>query len=157
MAAAVATSYFKTRIFADLVADITADDYAGILVPANVSLGLFIASITPTQDTVLGDLTVATFGGYALVPLTSWGIVRRDEFGNYSILANSVPFYVTGTPFTDVVYGAFLVDNTTTPDKLLLVQVFDSPVPMNTVAAGFNFSCEVELSATLTTGEGCLC
>jgi hypothetical protein len=153
----IATSYFKQQILADLVESVTAGDYDGVLVPANVSVGLITGTPIITQDTALADLTQPAFGGYAITPMTSWGITRRDNSGNYSKLGNSIAFNCTGTPHSDVVTGAFLVDNTTTPDTLLGVQMFDTPVNITAIGNGLNYSPEVLLAFDLTTGEGCLC
>jgi hypothetical protein len=153
----IATSYFKQQILADLVESVTAGDYGGVLVPANVSVGLITGTPVVTQDTVLGDLTQPTFGGYAVTALTSWGVTRRDGAGNYSKLGNSIAFNCTGTPHSDIVTGAILLDNTTTPDTLLGVQFFDTPVNITQIGNGLNYSPEVALAFNLTTGEGCLC
>lgn len=152
----VPTSYFKVQILTGLKIVITADDYDGILVPANVSLGLLTNVVAPNQDTVLADLVPPTFGGYALTPLTSWSVIRREVDGMYSILSNSIPFYCTGSPYSDTITGVYLVNNVPTPDVLLGVQMFTSPYPIAGVATGFNFSVEIGLAAMLTLGEGTL-
>ncbi len=157
MGAFVATGYFKTKILDDMLADVTSDDFEGILKPENVSVGLITSTGVITQDTALGDLTPATFGGYALTPMTSWGDVRRDNGGNYKIVGNSIAFDCTGPPNNETITGAYLVDNTTTPDKLLGVQMFDDPVLISMVGNGLNYSPEFSFAFDLTTGEGCLC
>lgn len=153
----VPTVYLKQQIIANLKASVTDDDFSGILVPANVSVGLIKTAITPTQNTVLADLDPATFGGYALTPLTSWSTTRREVNGDISILSNSIPFYCTGTPFDNLIWGVFLVNNVPTPDLLLGVQPFDEGYPINLVGTGFNFGVEIALAAALTLGEGCTC
>lgn len=73
-------------------------------------LCLFVNDYVPTQATVIGDLTEASFGGYARITTDSWG----TAFINAATIAESDEvlrtFTVTGAPLTQTVYGYFLLD-----------------------------------------------
>lgn len=152
-----ATAYFKEQVLANLVASVTEDDFAGILKPANVSVGLFEGTPGINQNVVLGDLTQPTWGGYALIPLTSWGAIRIAPNGDRTMSSNTVNFVCTGTPSGNVVSGAFLVQNDTTPDKLLALEMLDLAIPITQVGNGITYAVKIVLPFGWTIGEGCQC
>lgn len=92
------------------------------------SMGLFQNDITPNESTVIGDLTVATFTGYAPVTLTTYALPYL--IGNNQAAVNSpLASFRPASPFTvgNQVYGFFVLD---TDGALLACGRFDDPVSM---------------------------
>lgn len=95
----------------------------------NFSVRLFQNNITPDADSVLGDFTIATFTGYASVP------VDRSDFGGTFISAHVaysdsavVPTYTCTGGSAQTVYGWYMV--ATISNVVVAAQRFDSPRSM---------------------------
>lgn len=75
------------------------------------NLHLYINNHTPTDGDDVTDYTEATFGGYASIPLASWGAA----FLNAANIAESDEilrtFTCTGAPLTNTVYGYYVTDS----------------------------------------------
>lgn len=96
------------------------------------TLNLFQNDITPTKDTVVGDLDVATFDGYAPKTLTTWGAAYLGPDGRVYTVAPSQQWNPTGAVTPNVIYGYWIEDKAGT---LVMAGRFDDgPVPMNGVA-----------------------
>lgn len=77
---------------------------------ANSVLNLFQNDYTPNINTALGDLTVATFTGYAPVTLTAWSAPFLDAGGLVSIISPLAVFRPTASTVQNVIYGWYLTE-----------------------------------------------
>lgn len=91
-------------------------------------LKLFQSDTTPTNDTVVGDLTEADFTGYASVTVTvaSWKKGQAPDFREQITDSIMASFAQSGTTITNTVYGWYLTDTAGT--QLKAIGRFDSPV-----------------------------
>lgn len=97
--------------------------------PDQSTLRLYQNDYTPNLGTVIGDLTEATFTGYAAVDVAEFSStrLRSDVAGNaYYVDPAVATFLQTGTTITNTVYGYYLTD--ATGADLLAVGRFSSPV-----------------------------
>lgn len=70
---------------------------------------LFSNNVIPDEDTVIGDLTAASFSGYAVSDPLDWGAPYLDgDSGDWALSCPPVEFRSTsGSPFVEgTVYGA---------------------------------------------------
>jgi hypothetical protein len=97
-------------------------------------VGLFKSDIEITKDTVLADLTVADFSGYAPSAAQVWADPIVDQAGNAIVAAPSVIFHAA-TPLTvsNSVYGWYLVDSGGT--VLLAAERFPEAVEVSSPAS----------------------
>jgi len=96
---------------------------------ANNKLKLFSNNVTPTVDTVLGDLNVVSGGGYADVTLVAANWVISPGSPSSALYNAFINFTFTGVPAVATVYGYFIVDN---GGNLLFVERFSQVVsPVN--------------------------
>lgn len=104
-------------------------------VGAKLTCKLYQNDVTPDKDTVIGDLTEATFSGYAPVTITGWnfGSVGLDAEDRAVTVGDNVPIFTHSGGATDnMIYGYYVVDNV---GALMWVQRIDeAPVPID--AAG---------------------
>lgn len=77
---------------------------------SNTFLKLFINNHTPVRGDVAADYTEATFGGYAQYTLSSWGAPALTADFHALITEIVRTFVCTGAPFTNVVFGYYVVD-----------------------------------------------
>lgn len=96
------------------------------------TIDLFQNDITPTDETVVADLDVATFTGYAQVALTLWTGPYYTSEGKGALLAPLAQFN-TASPYTigNQVYGYWIEDSN--GDLLLSGRFPDAPIPMAAV------------------------
>lgn len=74
-------------------------------------LGLYINNVVIDEDTVFGDLTEASFGGYARQATGAWGAAYNPAGTQYGESDEALHnFTCTGAPLTQVVFGYFLLD-----------------------------------------------
>lgn len=100
----------------------------------DMSVRLFQNDLIPSPTTVIGDLTVATYTGYANQTAGSLGAPYKDALGNAIQEYDAVYFGATGSAIGNVVYGYYLVGGTgVLAGKLLAVVRFDEPVTMAAV------------------------
>jgi hypothetical protein len=112
-----------------IIGALSASIFKGSL--ATTSVILFKNDITPGLATVLADLTLADFTGYAPYPVAAWDNTSRDPAtGLLQILsASGNPSFVqTGTTIVNTIYGQAVIDG----GKILLAERFDTPVEMDT-------------------------
>lgn len=91
--------------------------------------GLYVNDVAPTIDTVIGDLTEATFTGYARATVTTFSAVYytgEDYAATNSPLASFAP----ASPYTvtEIVYGWFYLDAN---GDLAMAGRFAVPQPMD--------------------------
>lgn len=86
--------------------------------------------VVPDEDTVLADLTVATYAGYADQAVTWETVVVPDVAGEAYSLSSSIEFPLA-TAGTQDVYGWALVDGA---GALLECRLFDAPITVTTTA-----------------------
>lgn len=79
-------------------------------------LKLFTNDITPDEDTVTGDLTEATFTGYASVLLSDWTLTDA------SAVNAQVDFVSTADQTAQSLYGYYIVRSTS--NELILARRF---------------------------------
>jgi hypothetical protein len=94
-------------------------------------IGLFTNTPTITRNTVLADLTEATFVGYAQVTLTTFGAAFLDPSGNYAdIVAPLAQFTMTATTTLQTITGYFLLDK----DGIYVgAELLPAPIPLTSV------------------------
>jgi len=88
------------------------DAYLDAAYTAGYAWGLFKNNVTPTEDTVIGDLTKADFSGYAgEIPFTHWNAAAfstpRSEAD-----ASDVVWTHNGGGTSNDIYGYYVVDET---------------------------------------------
>jgi hypothetical protein len=93
-----------------------------------VSMALFVNNIVPTPQTALGDLTEATFAGYAeLTLLKTWSVGGVGGGQPTAVLDQPTVFTSSGpTSPAQTVYGWYLI-LPGTPNKLLVACRLDTP------------------------------
>jgi hypothetical protein len=101
---------------------------------AAVSLRLFKNNLTPTSTTVLGDLTVADFPGYANVNVASWAAAAIVS-GRAKSIGALCTFTLSSTGGPHPVYGYYVVFG----GNLLWVER-DPNAPVNLATAGDSYS-----------------
>lgn len=91
------------------------------------SVGLVGNDLTPSPETVLGDITVPTWTAYAPQVIT-WNTPTSDGMGGFTALGDSVQF-TSGANADQFVYGYYIFNGA----SLLLVQLFDEPAAIEGV------------------------
>lgn len=91
-------------------------------------LKLFQNNLTPTEGTLTGALTEATFTGYAAAPLTSWTFTAGEEPVAEHPL---VDFTSTIDQTAQIVYGYYIVQAGS--GSLVFVERFPLPVQISFV------------------------
>lgn len=90
-------------------------------------INLFKNDVTPGHATVLADLTLADFGGYAQKNMTTPVVgAALDANGRAVITWDEVTFTRTGGP-DNTIYGYYVANN---DGALLWCERFDNPVPV---------------------------
>jgi len=114
---------------------------------------VYTQPVSLDSDTVLSDLTqptVATWAGYAAVPLT-WGAVVSAADGSYVLQAALVPWSFGPADAATNLAGYGIVDGTGA--TLLAAEQFDSPLPLVhdddaiTIGAQFKFDASGDFGA----------
>lgn len=108
------------------------------VVGANLKLHLFSNNVTPSDSTVLADLTESTFTGYAAVTLSS------GSWTDSGVTAHQDTFTYLAVTFTNssgsnaTVYGFYITDSGST--KLVGVALFDgSPITITASGGTYTF------------------
>jgi len=124
------------------IADLTADTtWLG-----GASVGLYQTQITPTDQTVLADLTEANYDGYARKVSHTWSPTFVDPNGLYSKQAQTLVFQPTGDDTMNTIYGLFVTGDDST--ALLAVEPFDSPIPLTGTLSNITITLRVGADAT---------
>lgn len=93
---------------------------------------LFQNNYTPVAATVIGDLTEATFSGYAQITLAGGAVAGALDAENRAVITwNAVTFTKAGAT-GNTIYGYYIVDN---GGVLLWLERFDAPISMTTDGA----------------------
>lgn len=94
----------------------------------NCEVNLFQNNLTPLPSTVIGDLTVATYSGYAAKVVTALLAAYIDPAGGASAQIATIQYDHSGGGVANSIYG-FWVE--TAAGDLILVGRFEEPIPMN--------------------------
>jgi len=94
---------------------------------------LFMNDVTPDMDTVLGDLTTATYTGYADSADLVWGVPYVNSLGAVEMAAGSVEFSPSDDAAPCTIYGYAILDEAA---GLFAAERIEPPFPM--VAADDN-------------------
>jgi hypothetical protein len=120
------------------------------LYPAGFVMRLYTNNVTPTPQTVLGDLTQALnadIPGYAAVAITWDGTPSRSPDGSWIDYGTDAPFIATGAGSgANTVYGWYLTDAANT--VLLGAQLL--PAPFTFTLPGDGFRVEPSIKAEQT-------
>jgi hypothetical protein len=93
----------------------------------NCEVKLYQNDLVPTPSTVLGDLTVATFSGYAAIVVSALLAAYLDPAGGASAQIATVQFNHDGGGVANSIYGFWVQ---TTGGVLVLAGRFEDLVPM---------------------------
>jgi hypothetical protein len=91
------------------------------------SLRLFKNDYTPNSQTVLAELEVADFTGYANKTIATWNAPFLDELLRATCLAPLQTFAATGSTITNLIYGAYYLN---VGGTLVWAARFSAPIPM---------------------------
>jgi hypothetical protein len=97
---------------------------------------LWVNNYTPTDTTVLGDLTEATFAGYSQQSI-SFGTPSIDGSGRGQMVMNPITFTAGSISSPVSVYGVAIVDYDSEGAVAMWVQRFDS-APITLSSEGSN-------------------
>lgn len=89
-------------------------------------VGLYTNVHQPSKGTLLADLTQATYTGYALVAIATWGAPFLDPIGNPTMVGNHIQFQPTDGAVPNTITGWFIVDSAGT--DLLIACALPTPV-----------------------------
>jgi len=92
---------------------------------------LFQSNTTLLPTTVLADLTICDFSGYATSSAIVWADAGFDAQGDVLVTGGTKSFARTAGAVSNDVYGYALVDGTAT--DLLWARKFPQPIPMAVV------------------------
>ena len=114
------TEYLQQELAVDACDHVASGDFDGVLHGAKVRL--FTNNMVPSKDTLVGDLTVPTYSGYADVVASFGAPVRRDS-GGIATQGAVCSFAMPDATVPTSVYGYAIID-ASTPAKLLGVEMF---------------------------------
>ena len=104
-------------------------------VPENLVMRLCSNDVTPTEDSVLGDFTEATFTGYAadVTDPADWTVAVQDVGGIDHVVAShaNIEFTSTADSQNQTIYCAYLA--TETSGILIAANRFDSAAIANPI------------------------
>jgi hypothetical protein len=96
--------------------------------------GLFTNIPVISKTTVLGDLTEATYPGYAR-QLVVMGPVYRDPANGIASNSNLLNWQQVGVPVATIIRGIFYIDGA--GPSLAFVEAFPTPIALNDVVDAF--------------------
>lgn len=104
------------------------EDTTGILDGA--VCGLWTGDLVPDEDTVMADVTLAVFSGYAPSAALVWADPYLDFNGNVPSLTAPVPLFrsTAASPFVGATVNGLVVYVPGTPNVLRWIERFESPV-----------------------------
>lgn len=106
-----------------------------LIVPlAEGHLVLFANNLTITPETLLDDLTLATFVGYTAVTAPVWSVAFQDPQGAMAITAPSKTWIATAATPVNTIYGWAITDEDDT--GLLIASLFPLPIVIDAVGKG---------------------
>lgn len=86
---------------------------------------LFKNDVTPTLNTVIGDLTEADFTGYGAATIT-WGSATNGPGEEASVYGTGLSFIANGSSSPNIIYGWWLQN----AGGLRFAERFDEPIPI---------------------------
>lgn len=123
MSVAIVPNIAKVNTLANLL---------GILTAYPDRIHLFQNNATITASTVMSDLTLATFSGYAYITLSGRTLsVSLDAFNRAFCTWNAATWTKSGAT-GNTIYGYVVTDNS---NNLMWVEKFDVPIPMTSDGA----------------------
>jgi hypothetical protein len=125
---------------------------AQVLVSTPGSIGLFQNNYTPNDGTTLGNLTEATFGGYARQPITAATPSGSSAATLATISIAPVTFTSTVTA-AQTIYGAFVALSTSSAgyDLVGVTNLEGGPQVLNSVGA--NIMAQLTITDTRAAGQ----
>lgn len=115
------------------------DALVNYLNSGDFSVRLFQNNVTPDSDTVIGDLTIATFSGYASQTLAGCSLVGPTTHVE-GIESGPYIFTHNGGGTSNNIYGYYVV-NTSTGNLLVAQRAAFAPFPIG--AAGLSFTVDI--------------
>jgi len=115
-------------------------DTDGLLDGAKIKL--FQNDLVPSPTTVIGDLTVASFAGYAAQD-ADWGTVYNMPDGGAGVVSPTDPFVATGVGLPQTIYGFYFTDTAGT--ALLGVRRLAEPQTVNVAGDAVQINAEYYL------------
>jgi len=99
--------------------------------------------LTPTKDTVVGDLTVADYNTYAPQTVTTWSAPFMDAGGRLCIAAPSNLFQPSDALAPNLIYGYWVED--ANGDLVAVARLANAPVALGTPLDVLNLQAVVRL------------
>lgn len=97
-------------------------------------VGIYVNNIAPTPNTVMADLTEASWTGYARSGTVTWGTpILSNETNLPAVVGDVKSFTVTANPDPQTMQGYFLAATISSVDHLLAIAPIANPI---TPAAG---------------------
>lgn len=121
----VVTEYFDGLVAAAVINHTVAGNFDGPIYGSK--MGLFTNSPTLSRLSVLADLTIATYTGYALQALT-WSGAQRKPDGSIQNETGLMTFQPSDAVTPNTITGYFV--QSLSGSHLLWASMFDSPVPL---------------------------
>lgn len=102
-------------VLTDLGADLILNTFFNSTAQQNLKLKLFVTDVTPTDTTVVGDLTEASGGGYAAKTLTngSWTVASANDPSD-AVYAEQTWTFTGPLTTNPTIYGYYVTDNAET-------------------------------------------
>lgn len=110
------------------------------------SLRLFQNDVAITDETVVGDLTVATFGGYANVAVALWNAVYTETGGLAACNTPLTHFAASGAAPSNLIYGWYYL---AAGGALFAAGNFDEPIPMGAVGNALPLVLEIKSDGSI--------
>lgn len=132
----VKSSYLDQQILIAVSEHLGSGGYTGPL--NNCSIALLMQGFNPSSATMFGDLTEATYSGYARATGVVWGVPILQNDGSYQILTALQTFMATAASnfVQNTIYGWAMITPGASP-QLLMSEVFQTPVPFALPNDGF--------------------
>lgn len=108
---------------------------AATLLGADLKAGLYTVPITPTNQSVVADLTEPNYASYARQPVVM-GAPFRDPTNGIAALSAGLTWQQSGTPTPCIIYGIFYTSGA--GNTLVGIEPFANPIPMNDTLDAFD-------------------
>lgn len=151
----VASNYFNKKALGNLKQHTASGAFDAVLSPALLTVSLFQNNIGLTPDTVLSQLTVADFSGYADITPVVWGSIFQDGLGNYVQESALMQFLQTANTIVNTVYG-YYVATSVDSGQLLISELFAAPVQMSGPDRAINLALRLLLGPESVLGSALL-
>lgn len=132
---------FKPSL-AEEKAILTAMLAAGVWGPGDMEVHLFKNDVTPTVETVVGDLDEADFDGYAAITTLDMNTPTLANDGSYETVAKTTSIFTcTGDTTPNTVYGYYMKDKA---GVYMGAERFDEPQTMAKEDDSISFTISLE-------------